>query len=178
MRPEEECFFVQLYQENFEKLERYAYVHLKNHSLSEEIAQDTFHEALQCLEDLLSHPNPAGWLMEAEKNKIKNFKRTKSNCAQFFLSINTDIGENSVSVSSAAALMEERESYHAAVAGIKRVLSEEEQNLLRWLVFDRRSHKEVAQDLGITVWTSQKRLERIREKLSKLFPGHRGKKYF
>jgi len=37
-------------------------------------------------------------------------------------------------------------------------------------VFDRASHLEVAQEFGISVYASQKRLERIREKLYTVFP--------
>ena len=64
MRPEQESFFTRLYQDNFWKLNRYACIHL-NPAQAEEVVQDTFHDAVEKIEDLARHENPAGWLMES-----------------------------------------------------------------------------------------------------------------
>jgi len=52
---------------------------------------------------------------------------------------------------------------------IRRVLSEEEWDLLRKIALENQPYKNVAEELGITVWTCQKRVERIRKKLKQYF---------
>ena len=59
---------------------------------------------------------------------------------------------------------------------IENVLTPEELHLLKRLVFDRASHLEVAQELGISVYASQKRLERVRAKLYVAFPERKKRK--
>ena len=59
---------------------------------------------------------------------------------------------------------------------IERALTREEYQLLKRLILDKASHLEVAKELGITVYASQKRLERIRGKLYKAFPEQKKKK--
>jgi hypothetical protein len=53
---------------------------------------------------------------------------------------------------------------------IAQALSPEEFHHLKRFIFDKASHKEVADESGITIWASQKRLERIRKKLFDVFP--------
>ena len=55
-------------------------------------------------------------------------------------------------------------------------LAPEEYQLLKRLILDKASHLEVARELGITVYASQKRLERIRDKLRREFPEWEKKK--
>ena len=51
---------------------------------------------------------------------------------------------------------------------IRQALTPDELFLFERLVFDKASHLEVSKELGITVWTSQKRFERIKKKLQKV----------
>ena len=53
---------------------------------------------------------------------------------------------------------------------IRDTLSSEEYRFLKRFVFDQASHLEMANEWGISVYTSQKRLARIREKLYLTFP--------
>ena len=64
----------------------------------------------------------------------------------------------------------------SVIEKVERVLTPEEYQLLKRLVFDRASHLEVAQEFGISVYASQKRLERIRDKLRREFPEWEKKK--
>lgn len=48
---------------------------------------------------------------------------------------------------------------------IRENLTEEEWVLLRRITLEKASYKTVAEELGLTVWTCQKRIQRIREKL-------------
>ena len=47
---------------------------------------------------------------------------------------------------------------------------EDDITLFRRIFIENVSHAEVAAELGITVWTSQKRLERIRKRIREEFP--------
>ena len=58
-------------------------------------------------------------------------------------------------------------SLASVIERIKNVLTEEEFTLLKRLTIDQASHVEVAEEFGISVYASQKRLERIRKKLKK-----------
>ena len=62
------------------------------------------------------------------------------------------------------------------ILGVTATLTQEEFYLLRRIVFESASHLEVAEELGISVWASQKRLERIRKKLEQAFPNRRRNK--
>ena len=50
---------------------------------------------------------------------------------------------------------------------IQKILTEEEYRLLKRLTIELVSHVKVAEEFGISVYASQKRLERIRKKLKK-----------
>ena len=47
---------------------------------------------------------------------------------------------------------------------------EDDITLFRRVIIENASHKEAAAELGITIWTSQKRLERIRKRIRDEFP--------
>ena len=59
---------------------------------------------------------------------------------------------------------------------IQQFLTPEEYRLLTRLTIDRASHLEVANEFNISVYATQKRLERIRKKLYKRFPERKPKK--
>ena len=84
--------------------------------------------------------------------------------------------EQIASLSSAESIdnvIEEREEHQSAVEKIQGALSESELYVVKRLIYENATHKELAEELGITVWASQKRLERIRDKLGKIFPDYR-----
>ena len=62
----------------------------------------------------------------------------------------------------------------SVIEKVERVLTPEEYQLLKRLVFDRASHLEVAQEFGISVYASQKRLERIRLSSIRYFLSEKG----
>lgn len=53
---------------------------------------------------------------------------------------------------------------------IESALKPDEYKLLKRLVIDRATHLQVSREFGISVYASEKRLERIRKKLHKLLP--------
>lgn len=172
MLPNQEVFFNQLYQENFWKLRRYALTCL-NENQAEEIVQDTFLEATKKIDILVAHENPGGWLMDTLKNKIRNCQRKNQKELMLLVSLDPETILQIAAPRSTEDIVEQNESLSATSQIIKDSLSPDDLHILKRIIFDNASHKEVSDELQISVWASQKRLERIRVKLSKLFPGHR-----
>lgn len=173
--PEQEIFFNRLYQDNFQKLKRYAGTLLDDPSQAEEVAQDAFHTGIIEIEMLMAHEAPEKWLIVTVKNKARNCNRIHRRDLLRFMSLDADTVEK-VSSCSAEELFAQRESYDSAVEKIEQALTTEEQYFLRRFVFDHVSHKELSGELGITLWACQKRMERIRKKLEKQFPSRIKKK--
>lgn len=107
------------------------------------------------------------------KNKISNFQRKNQSDLLRLVTLDSETASQIVDTRNTEDPMEQQESLEDAKRTIRNTLSKEEQYILRRLIFENTSHKEVASELGITIWTSQKRLERIRNKLEKDFPGYR-----
>lgn len=172
MNPEQEQFFNQKYLDGFWKLKRYAGVFL-NEEQAEEIVQSTFHEAVEKIDVFFNHENPDGWLMVILKNKISNYRRRNQNDLLRLVSLDSEIALQVAVAENTEDTIEQQEALESTKKAITKKLSKEEQYIIRRLIFENASHKEVSSELGITVWASQKRLERIRNKLSKNFPGYR-----
>lgn len=168
MRPDQDRLIEQLYQKYFGMLTLYATASLKNQSCVQDVVQDTFHEAINHADVLMQHPNPAGWLKLTLKNKVKEEQRRMHKYALYFLSLERDLftepGRDDPNLEQP---FHSEPSLASVIKRIKHVLTEEEFTLLKRLTIDQASHVEVAEEFGISVYASQKRLERIRKKLKK-----------
>lgn len=155
-------FLEELYRTYFESLRMYAVCTLKNADLSEEVVQDTFHEASRHLEELVQHPNPGGWLRVTLKYKIAHVQRDMSRYRKRIVSLDTgDVyGDQIPSVE--GYFPQQTESI---LQTVREVLTEEEWALLRKIALENQPYKTVAEELGTTIWACQKRVQRIREKL-------------
>lgn len=170
---DKEKFIETLFREEYQKLLLYAKAVTADPERSEDIVQDTFHEALRKREALLHHENPQGWLMQTLKYKIQSSNRARERYLHRFLSLQEDQGTWDRELQ---RLEEEPENEQSILRRIREALTPEEYSLLKALVLEQRSHLQVAREWNISVWTSQKRLERIREKLEKEFPQYQKKK--
>lgn len=173
MLPSQNKFIQKLYKRNFSKLKAYAEAQLENPALAEELVQDTFHEASRKINDVIRHDSPDGWLMRTLQNKLKNYRRAAAKELVCLLSLDDGTLVATAAMPSAEDIVVERSELLRAQETIESVLSADEQYILRRIIFDGASHLDVAKELGISVWASQKRLERIRDKLSEYFPGYR-----
>lgn len=164
MHPDQDRLIEQLHRDYFGKLTLYAAATLKNQSLAQDVVQDTFHEALRHIDTLMDHPNPGGWLMVTLKNKLREAERSRRRYLLRFLSLDTDLltepGREDPPPDRMRSLLEQ----------IQQALTPEEYRLLTRLTIDGASHLEVAKEFHISVYASQKRLERIRKKLYQQFP--------
>lgn len=166
MLPEQEKIIKQLYETYFCKLTSFAMASVHDPHIAEEIAQDTFHTALLHIDEIANHPNPGGWLMQTTKYKIKEYQRRRSQDLRHLVSLETirpfEADGNASAFDQAEATPSEN-----ILEQIRAILSPEEYALFQQLILKRASHLSVAKEFGISVSASQKRLQRIREKLRK-----------
>lgn len=176
MLPEQQEFIEKLYRRLYPELMLYARRHLANPSLAEELVQDTFHEAVQKIENVMNHPYPERWLVVTLQNKMYNCKREIARQKEKLLSLDEEALASILVVDSAEKTALDTVSFRDTTQQIDQALTKEEKYILRRFAFEEASHREIADELGISLWASQKRLTRIRSKLDTLFPRRRKKK--
>ncbi len=175
MLPEESKYLDQLYHEHFPVLHSYAVkmLKLKNldpqsiSDLSEELIQDTFQTAAQNITTLMSHVNPGGYLMVTLKNKLREFSRQYyADQRLIHLSaLPADLPDSSSALDKAQLGLEDEDRMYR----VREALSPMNYQIFVQVALNHVSHYKVAQQLGITVWDSQKRLQRSRQTLKKIF---------
>lgn len=160
MSIEKERLFTDYYSQYFDKLKIYAYSSLRNWNRAEEAVQDTFHIAWIKIDDFLSSENPMGWLINTLKYTIKNMRRTDNYQIKLFTSL-SEIKEIPMASDSELDI---------DVEGIcQSLLSKEDYYLLRRVVLEKATYKEMSEELGIKLWACQKRMQRIYQKLREYF---------
>lgn len=173
MSPEDSKMIEDLYDQYSASLWRYAYTCVQDAEHANELISDLFHTASQKPDQIRAYRSAFGWLIGVLKNKIKKSQDMRRQYARRFLSLDEetlsqllhpDVRPTEVQAEA------EMTPGSAVLAKIQAALSPEEFYLLRRITLDKATHKAVARELGITVWASQKRLERIREKLRRIFP--------
>lgn len=169
MLPEQDALIEQLHRKYFKQLTQYAMSALGNTTRAQEVVQDAFHAAVLHIDELMTHENPGGWLMETVKHKISESERSRRRYLHRFLSLDSDLSaELAPSDDLAAAHRDPDEA--GPMQKIEQALTQEEYQFLKRLTLEKASHLEMARELGITVYASQKRLERVRAKLYQTFP--------
>lgn len=153
---EKECRFIEkLYAEHYTKLYYYALSIIKNHHTAENFVNETFVTAVQKVELLIEHDNPVGWLIQVLKFKLMQHMRAE--------------GKHPTSVP--LDLVTEQSSLHSRPEDItermflEKVLKEKDLKMFDLFYNEGYSHQELADEFGISISASQKRLERIRKKL-------------
>lgn len=161
---EANAFLEALYNKNYERLYIYAENTLLNAAYAEEAVQETFFEAVRRQDALMRHARPEAWLMETLKNKIRVGNRRRALEALCFISLEQDLAQESKRLA-----VEDRPfgSISDLLDTIRVLLPPEDYHLLCRITLDGATHLEVAKELDISVWGSQKRLQRIRKKLRK-----------
>lgn len=165
MLPEQDIFLESLYRSNYEKLRIYAAQQIKDSDGVEEVIQDTFCTALNKLETLQHHENPTAYLMKILKFKINERMWAKKRNLNLFLAMNSDSMPEAAAPSNSVPT-----SISSIFEDARNALSDEEWYIFQRHIIDGASHLEIAKDLEITVWASQKRVERIRKKLKDVLP--------
>lgn len=177
MSPEESKRLEALVRECADNLFEYAKACVHDPDLARELVADVFHEAAEGAEKVVAHPNPGGWLKLTLKNKIKQRWRDQRRDASRLLEFNEeDLLPGWSDRPTEEAVERELSDLADTQAKIKAALSDVQYYVIKRITLENATHKAVAQELGISVWNSQKILERARKTLGKLFPDHAKRK--
>ena len=143
-----EVFYLEMYDQLF----LYAQNALKNESLAEEAIQETFRIVCTKPEDLLSSPNPKGWIINTLKYTMQNMRRnrdrTNALLNQYLATYTSD------------AFSEDRIPLEVTY---ENVAHSEEFRLIKEMAVEGKSHLEMAQARGISVDACKKRVQRAKE---------------
>lgn len=142
----------EFYLEMYNRLFIYARSALDNESLAEEAIQETFRIVCMKPEDLLSSPNPKGWIVNTLKYTIQNMKRSRDKANVLLTQY--------LAANSSVAFSEDRISLEVTY---ENVAYSEEFSLIKEMAVDGRSHLEMAQSRGISVAACKKRVQRAKE---------------
>lgn len=142
----------EFYLEMYDRLFIYARSALDNESLAEEAIQETFRIVCMKPEDLLSSPNPKGWIVNTLKYTIQNMKRNRDKANVLLTQY--------LAANSSVAFSEDRISLEVTYENVAR---SEEFSLIKEMAVDGRSHLEMAQSRGISVAACKKRVQRAKE---------------
>lgn len=168
MQRNENRFIEELYREYYPKLLTYAKLWLIDTSVSDDMVQDTFHEAVSKINIIMQHPAPEKWLRSTLKNKIRNYEKSRMRMLKHLIFMDDGIEQFP-----SPDFVEEQVVKAEAVSPLLQIqafLGDEDFYFLKKITLEKVSHKDMAKELNITVWASAKRLSRIREKLSNKFP--------
>ena len=175
MMSDENELVERLYRLHFKKLFIYANAVLRDPEQAKDELPHTFPEALRRIEVIATHEHPRGWQMNPQKNKLKENERTRRRDLCRLLSLDAYFPDKR-NLPEELVVAQPEPQEESVIEILERVLTPEEFRLLKRLVFDRASHQQVAQEFGISVYASQKRLERIRDKLYTVFPERKRRK--
>lgn len=155
----------ELYYKEHDALFHYALHAVGNRQSAEDLVQDTFHEAIR--KDLLGsgHPNPGAWLMNTLKNKVGTYLRSRKRHQERFVPLDEEVERTYGLETVEKPLLTAEEMIECA----RKELTLEEFYVFKRIILDGVTHRDVAGELLISEWASQKRLERVRRKLKKFF---------
>ena len=148
-------FIEQLYRKMYYSLLNYAANKLEDRSLAEEAVQDVFKIAWAKIEDLISSPNPKGWLYKTLKKTLLNMNRSRARWNSLLVSFQA-FDESAVSISTGD--MDFEMTY-------RDLIGSENFELLKKIVLDKYSIAEAAEELNISVEACKKRVQRAKKKL-------------
>ena len=149
-------FIETLYIKNASLLFNYANIILSNASLAEEAVQETF--VIACIKQhaLENSPNPEGWLMNTLKNVCRNIQKNRNYYLSRILSLNE-------SVLGTTAL----ESDNLWETNVQDFISKEDFMILKKIILDGYSYKDLAKELGISLEACRKRAQRAKQRFRK-----------
>ena len=143
----------EFYLEMYDRFFLYAQNVLKNESLEEEAIQEAFRNVCTKPEDLLSSPNPKGWIINTLKYTMQNMRRSRARA-------NVLLAQYLAAHSNSDAFSEDRSSLEVTY---ENVAHSEEFQLIKEMAVEGKSHLEMAQSRGISVAACKKRVQRAKE---------------
>jgi len=147
-----EDLIYQLYQSMYKKLVRAAMTKLRNYPDAEDITQDVFTLAEMKKNDLLTHPNPEGWLFDVLKNKILHEYRTRGRFKVALGKLEAGYSDHYIPEDD-------------SVPDIFDCITKDEYDLLKRIYVDGYTIRLVAEQSGLNYETCRRRVQRIKDKV-------------
>lgn len=164
---EQERLLEELYKEMYSVLLCYANAALKDKALAEEAVQDTFRIACAKVGELSASENPRGWLMLTLKNVLRNTNRELAALNQLFVSAVSIDDEIVLETYASGTDYEKRIEDDEVSILYSDLLSPDEYRLLKRIVLQKYTIRDAAKELGISIESCKKRIQRIKKKLRK-----------
>lgn len=143
-----------LYIQESALLFHYSKAIFNNESIAEESVQETFIIACINYEKLKASPNPKGWIMNTHKNVCRNMQRIRANYLKRILTVDSFMLE---AVNKDNAPDEYTDDLSIFV-------SSDDYQLLKKVILEGYSFKEMAEELDISIHACRKRYQRAKKK--------------
>lgn len=160
MPTEQDLFFESPYRSDFAKLKTVAYSQIRNIHVAEELAQEVFVVALKDYETFRQHERPFAYLKAVLKYKVLEYKRETKRYRKLFLSMDHEVMANVRAPSTPSPI-----SVPGIWETVRETLTDDEWHILWKFAMEGAPYRQIADELGVTVPASHKRLERIQKKL-------------
>lgn len=151
-----EEFFNEMYNESFYNLRMYVRKRSCDSFIVDDILQEVYYEAFRHIEDLMTHENYIGWLYKTADNKIKKLNSVYYKHIMYETTFD-ETYENLVSMNDESDIILYDE--------YRRILSEDEYNLIMKKYREGYTHQELAKMTGNTVAGNKMKISRIIKKL-------------
>ena len=151
-----------LYRQCYPSLYRYALWALRDHHQAEEAVQETFLSALPKAAEVTALDRPGGWLMQTVKHKVLHLRREQDRRRARMLPL-----QEKLPAPDRLGQWEESEDAALLWQQATQCLSPQDAELLRLVALEEQSQQAAAEEMGLSLWACQKRLQRIRKKLCK-----------
>ena len=157
MTPKQRKIIENLYNELRPKLLSYAISALPSVSQAEEAIQDAFQIACQKADDVISSPNPQGWIFITLKNVVSNERKQRLRDTKI---ITDTLGSHIDKIGCSTDNIDLDILY-------SNVANTDEFKLIKAIALDGKSMRELSIELGISVAATKKRAQRAREYLQR-----------
>lgn len=163
-----EAWFNQLYRKQYQKMFLYASTLLSGPSQADEAVQDAFLEAWVKVDELIEREKPEWWLQKTVKYKAFHILQERADDMKRLVALDTG---REPELPAAPDLLEQVESdLETTRQKIVQTLTCDELALLRRIALDQASYRTAAEEAGISIHSCYKKIQRIRQKLKKIFP--------
>ena len=152
-------FFEELYRSEYDNIKRYVRRMITDGNGIEDIVQETFVEAYRKISFLRTHPNVPGWLRVTAKNKIMKWEeKQKKYSLDFDYILQNAEGTGKGRVPDDFKMVE-------AYCTVRKILSDEELDILRCYYEYGYTSQEMASRLGITETCFKVRILRMKQRI-------------
>ena len=170
MMENQDKFLEELYHRYFRSLVIHAYCYLGNWEDSHVAAQDAFRIACEKIDALMSSENAVGWMKNTVKNLCYRMMRERNRQMLLFSSLD-ELTDDKLPII-------DDDSGCQPTDILDGLISKEELALLKKIIVDGASYTEAAKELGCTVSTCRKRVQRSIDKIRQKYREKFGEDFY